>query len=81
MPSNHLTPDRTGPGRQPAPAAPAVAGAALDPSDHVPLQHLYKTGGWTRQERLRILWYRLRLTIQEMNYATRRLAELQTRLP
>jgi hypothetical protein len=29
---------------------------------------------------MRLLWYRLRLTIQEMNYATRRLAELQSRL-
>ncbi len=40
-----------------------------------------KTGGWTRPERLRIAWYRLRLTVQEMNYATRRLAELQTGSP
>ena len=36
---------------------------------------------WTRRERLRMLWYRLRLTISEMNYATRRLVELQMRLP
>jgi hypothetical protein len=36
-----------------------------------------RTGGWTRRERLRVLWYRLRLTVQEMNYATRRLVELQ----
>ena len=36
---------------------------------------------WTRGERLRFLWYRLRLTVREMNYATRRLLELQTRLP
>jgi hypothetical protein len=28
-------------------------------------------------ERLRCLWYRLRLTVQEMNYATRRIVELQ----
>jgi hypothetical protein len=42
---------------------------------------LEKTGGWTRRERLRILWYRLRLTVQEMNYSARRLVELQTRLP
>jgi hypothetical protein len=32
---------------------------------------------WTGHERLRFLWYRLRLTISEMNYATRRLVELQ----
>jgi hypothetical protein len=36
---------------------------------------------WTRGERLRLLWYRLRLTVSEMNHATRRLLELQTRLP
>ena len=36
---------------------------------------------WTGRERLRFLWYRLRLTVQEMNYATRRLVELQARLP
>jgi len=36
---------------------------------------------WTRGERLRFLWYRLRLTVSEMNYATRRLLERQTRLP
>jgi hypothetical protein len=36
---------------------------------------------WTCRERLRLLWYRLRLTVREMNYATRRLVELQTRLP
>ena len=36
---------------------------------------------WTCGERLRFLWYRLRLTVREMNHATRRLFELQTRLP
>ena len=36
---------------------------------------------WTGRERLRFLWYRLRLTVREMNYATRRLVELQMRLP
>ena len=29
---------------------------------------------WTGRERLRFLWYRLRLTISEMNYATSRIA-------
>jgi hypothetical protein len=42
---------------------------------------LLETTGWTRGERLRVFWYRLRLTVQEMNYATRRLFELQHRLP
>jgi len=35
---------------------------------------------WTSHERLRFLWYRLRLTISDMNFATRRMAELQMRL-
>jgi hypothetical protein len=43
--------------------------------------HVEELVSWTGRERLRILWYRLRLTISEMNYATRRLTELQTRLP
>jgi len=34
-------------------------------------------GPWTRRERLRFLWYRLRLAMREMNYATSRLLELQ----
>ena len=36
-----------------------------------------KLVSWTCRERLRLVWYRLRLTISEMNYATRRLVELQ----
>jgi hypothetical protein len=75
MSSNHPAPSNVGPGRQPAPDA------APGPSEHLQLRRLEKTGGWTRHERLRIAWYRLRLTVQEMNYATRRLVELQTRLP
>ena len=46
-------------------------------TDLARMRHLEKAGGWTRRERLRCLWYRLRLTVQEMNYATRRIAELQ----
>jgi hypothetical protein len=36
---------------------------------------------WTCRERLRLLWYRLRLTVSEMNYAVRRMTELRMRLP
>ena len=32
---------------------------------------------WTGSERLRIGWYQLRLAVQEMNYASRRLVEVQ----
>lgn len=47
----------------------------------IPKRQLEKSVSWTGRERLRFLWYRLRLTVHEMNYATRRLVELQTRLP
>jgi hypothetical protein len=36
---------------------------------------------WTRRERIRFLWYRLRLTVQEMNYATGRMIEPHMYLP
>ena len=42
-------------------------------------QRAEQTVSWTGRERLRFLWYRLRLTVAEMNYATRRLYELQAR--
>jgi hypothetical protein len=45
------------------------------------VQRAEKLVAWTRGERLRFLWYRLRLTVSEMNYATRRLLERQTRVP
>ena len=44
-------------------------------------QHAEELVSLTGRERLRFLWYRLRLTVREMNYATRRLVELQMRLP
>jgi hypothetical protein len=36
---------------------------------------------WTGCERLRFLWYRLRLTVNDMNYSVRRMAQLKMRLP
>jgi len=36
---------------------------------------------WTGRERLRMMWYRLRLTISEMNYAVQRLTDPRIRLP
>ena len=61
------------------------------PADHIQTEHiqaehiqksqLEKSVSWTGRERLRCLWYRLRLTVQEMNYAARRIVELQMRLP
>ena len=55
-------------------ATPALGG-------HIQKRQVERSVSWTGRERLRCLWYRLRLTVQEMNYATRRLVELQSRLP
>ena len=51
-------------------AAPALA-------EHVQRRQLEKALCWSGRERLRCLWYRARLTVAEMNYATRRMVELQ----
>jgi hypothetical protein len=48
-----------------------------DPAGAVDRRQLEKSVSWTGRERLRFLWYRSRLTVAEMNYATRRLVELQ----
>ncbi|HEY3873161.1 MAG TPA: hypothetical protein VGM10_32695 [Actinocrinis sp.] len=32
---------------------------------------------WTKPGRLRSVWYRIRFTVQDMNYAARRVVELQ----
>ena len=40
-------------------------------------RQLEKSVSWTGRERLRFLWYGFRLTVAEMNYATRRMVELQ----
>jgi hypothetical protein len=58
-----------------------MTGPAPGSADLIHRRHLEKTVSWTGRERLRYLWYRLRLTVAEMNYATRRLVELQSRLP
>jgi hypothetical protein len=55
--------------------------AAPTPAEHIQKRQLEESVSWTGRERLRCLWYRLRLTVQEMNYATRRMVELQMRLP
>lgn len=36
---------------------------------------------WTCRERIRFLWYRLRLTVREMNYATGQMIELHMYVP
>ena len=70
----------------PAPEPPRPDGFhAPDPgsdtptsAELVPRRQLEQSVSLTGRERLRLQWYRLRLTVAEMNYATRRLFELQT---
>ena len=77
MPRNHPTPDHQHPGHPPAPGTAATASPAPGPADLVHKRQLEKSVSWSGRERLRCLWYRLRLTVAEMNYATRRSVELQ----
>jgi hypothetical protein len=77
MPRNPPTPDEHPDGRPAAPGMAAMASPAPGPADLVHRRQLEKSVTWSRRERLRCLWYRLRLTIAEMNYATRRIVELQ----
>jgi hypothetical protein len=63
-----------------AAAAISREAPAGGPSGPVDRRQLEKSVSWTRGERARFVWYRLRLTVAEMNYATRRMAELRARL-
>ena len=77
MPRNHPTPDSEHPSGLPASGTAAMASPAPGPGDLVHRRQLERSVSWSGRERLRYLWYRLRLTIAEMNYATRRVVELQ----
>jgi hypothetical protein len=77
MPQSHPTPDHEHPGRLPAPDMAAAPIPAPSPAEPLPRRQLEKSVSWSGHERLRYLWYRLRLTVAEMNYATRRTVELQ----
>jgi hypothetical protein len=76
---------------KPAQAGDTTEEAAMHPTQHPPhsqppgsgsadladTHQLETTVSWTGPERLRCLWYRLRLTVADMNYATRRVVEIQ----
>jgi len=79
MHQNPPPPDHQDPGRLPAPDMAATASPAPGSGDLVRRRQLEKSVSWSGRERLRCLWYRLRLTVAEMNYATRRMVELQHR--
>jgi len=78
-----LTTRRTAP-HQPTPAArpPALSGREGTVMNHHraddPTPRIEKLVRWTCPERIRFRWYLLRLTIREMNYATRRMTEPHT---
>ena len=77
MPADPPTPDQQRPPRLPVPGKAAMASPAPGSAGLVPRRQLEKSVSWSGRERLRCLWYRLRLTVAEMNYATRRTVELQ----
>jgi len=77
MPRNRPAPNHQSPGSLPPPGTAAMAGAAPGSADLVPRRELEKSVSWTGRERLLCLWYRLRLTVAEMNYATGRTVEVQ----
>jgi hypothetical protein len=70
-------PDHDTPGAGAPPKTAATTGPAPSSADLIQGRQLEKSVSWSGRERLRCLWYRLRLTVAEMNYATRRFAELQ----
>jgi len=75
MHRNHPTPENEHPGRPATPDTAATASPAPGSADLARQRQLEKAVSWSGRERLRCLWYRLRLTVAEMNYATRRIAD------
>ena len=75
MRANPPTPDHQSPGGLPAPDTAATESPA--PGDPVHRRKVEKSVSWSGRERLRFLWYRLRLQLSEINYANRRLLEVQ----
>jgi hypothetical protein len=45
--------------------------------EHIEKRQLERSVSWSSHQRLRCVWYRLRLAVREMNYASRRMVELQ----
>jgi inner membrane transporter RhtA len=66
------------PGHQPQTTTPLGTAMNHRPAED-PRQRIEKLVCWTCPERIRFRWYLLRLTVGEMNYATRRMTELHTR--
>jgi hypothetical protein len=77
MTRRHRRPESKRPARPPAPGTASTAGPGPGPAPLVPMRQLERSVSWSGRERLRCLWYQLRLEIADMNYASRRLVELQ----
>ena len=77
MHRNPPPPDQQHSDRLPAAGVADTASPAPGLPDLVHKRQLERSVSWSGRERLRCLWYRLRLTVAEMNYATRRTVELQ----
>jgi hypothetical protein len=77
MPLNQPTPDHQDPGRLPAPDAASAASPSAGSTGRVHKRKLEKSVSWSGREWLRWLWYRLRFTHADIDYASRRLFELQ----
>ena len=77
MHQNPPPPDSERPGHLPAPDTAGTVSSGPGPAGLVHRRQLEKSVSWSGRERLRCLWYQLRLTVAEMNYATRRMVELQ----
>ena len=75
MHRNHPPSDNEHPGRPAAADTPATAGSAPAAAGLARRRQLEKSVSWSGRERLRCLWYRLRLTVAEMNYAAWRIAD------
>ena len=77
MQPTHRSPHRHDPDRRPETRTAAMPSPGPGSADFIQGRQLEKAVSWTGPERLRCLWYRLRLTVAEMNYATRRTVEVQ----
>jgi hypothetical protein len=51
------------------------------PDDAAKLRRLASNGGWTRRERLMFVLYPVRHLVSDVHYASKRMIELQMRLP
>jgi hypothetical protein len=77
MPLSHPTPDQHRSRSLPAPDMAATASPVPGRADTDHRRQLEKSVSLSGREWLWSLWYRLRLTVAEMNYATRRMVEPQ----